>query len=79
MTEGVIDPLEAVEVQIQQYPDTVSTFAPQQKVFHRLVETPTIEQPGQRVGDRLILQLLVQMTHDRHVQHRHHHGLLLGG
>ena len=38
-----------------------------------------VQQAGQWVGHGLEFQLLMQVTHFRHVQHRHHHGLLLGG
>ncbi|MNZ53692.1 hypothetical protein D3C78_715770 [compost metagenome] len=76
--ERIIDALEAVEVQIHQDPGTVGTLTAQQQVLHGLVETAAVEQSGQRIGDRLKLQLLMQMTHHRHVQHGHDHCMLLG-
>ncbi|MNG06216.1 hypothetical protein D3C84_894440 [compost metagenome] len=78
VTKGIVDPFKTVEVEVQQHPGAVVTLTAQQQVFHGLIETTAIEQAGQRVGHRLEFQLLMQMTHHRHVQHRHHHRVLLG-
>ncbi len=79
MAEGIIDPFEAIEIEVEQHPAAVAAFPAQQQVFHGLVEPAPVEQPGQRIGYRLEFQLLVQVTHHRHVQHRHHHRVLLRG
>ncbi|MNF96566.1 hypothetical protein D3C84_793600 [compost metagenome] len=78
MPEGIIDSLEAVEVQVHQDPGAVRALTAQQQVLYGLVETPSIEQSGQRIGDRLKFQLLMQMAHHRHVQYGHDHRMLLG-
>ncbi|MNS51495.1 hypothetical protein D3C72_841730 [compost metagenome] len=77
--ERIIDSLEAVEIQVHQDPGTVGTLTAQQQVLYCLIEPPAVEQSGQRIGDRLKLQLLMQMAHHRHVQHGHDHRMLLGG
>ena len=77
MAQRIVDPLEAIQVQVQQYQRLLATFAAQQRILHRLMETAPVQQPGQRVGHGLEFQLLMQVTHFRHVQHRHHHCLLL--
>ncbi|MNV70108.1 hypothetical protein D3C71_1630530 [compost metagenome] len=77
MSQQIVDPLEAVQIQVQQHPGAAGALTARQQGFHGLVEPASVEQPGQGVGNRLELQLLVQVTHHRHVEHRHHHGLLL--
>ena len=57
----------------------LAALVAQQDRLHGLVKTTPVEQPGERVGDGLGLQLLVQMAHLRHVLHSHHHGPLLRG
>ncbi len=77
VAQRIVDPLEAIEVHVHQGLGLVRTLAAQQRAFGGLVETATVEQPGQRVGHRLVFELLMQVTLHRHVQHRDHHGLLL--
>ncbi|MNH01517.1 hypothetical protein D3C79_607380 [compost metagenome] len=67
MPQRIVDPLEAVQVQEQQRLRSVRAFVAQQCALRRLVEPPPIEQAGQRISDGLILKLLMQMSHYRHV------------
>ena len=78
MAKGVVDALETVQVHVHQRLGLVRALVAQQSAFGRLVETAAVQQAGQRVGNGLVLQLLVQVAHCRHVQHGHHHGLLVG-
>ncbi|MNO99235.1 hypothetical protein D3C76_910010 [compost metagenome] len=78
MAQRVVDPLEAIQVHVHQGAGFVRALVAQQHAFGRLVEAAPIEQAGERVGHRLVLELLVQVAHDRHVQHGDHHGPLIG-
>jgi len=78
MTKGVVDTLEAIEVHVHQGLRPVRTLIAQQRPFGRLVEPTASEQTGERVGNGLVFELLVQVVHRRHVQHGYHHRLLLG-
>ncbi len=78
VAEGIVDTLEAIQVHVHQGLRTVRTLIAQQRPFGRLVEPTAIEQAGEGVGNGLVFELLVQVVHRRHVQHGHHHRLLLG-
>ncbi|MNZ64239.1 hypothetical protein D3C78_824060 [compost metagenome] len=78
VAERVVDALEAIQVHVHQRLRLVRTLVAQQRTFGGLVEPAAVEQAGKRVGDGLVLQLLVQVAHHRHVQHGDHHGLLVG-
>ncbi|MNH11798.1 hypothetical protein D3C79_713220 [compost metagenome] len=79
MAEKIIDALEAIQIQVHQGLGLVAALVAHQGAFGSLIEATAVEQPGQGVGDRLELQLLVQVAHHRHVQHRDHHGALAIG
>ncbi|MCY1421517.1 hypothetical protein D9M71_371750 [compost metagenome] len=78
VAKRVVDALEAIQVHVHQRLRLVRALVAQQRTFGGLVETPAVEQAGERVGDGLVFQLLVQVVYHRHVQHGHHHGLLVG-
>ena len=76
VTERIIDPLEAIQIKVQHGHALATAINPRQRRVQRLVEPSTIEQPRQRIGDGLRLQLLMQVAHHRHVQRHDHHGML---
>ena len=78
VAKRVIDPLETIQIHVHQGLGLVRTFVAQQHAFSCLIEPTAVEQAGERVGDRLVFELLVQIAHYRHVEHRHHHSLLIG-
>ncbi|MNQ73525.1 hypothetical protein D3C85_882580 [compost metagenome] len=76
VAEGVVDQLEAVQVQVEHGHALAVALDARQGRLQRLVEAATVEQPGQGVGDGLGLQLGVELAHYRHVQGDHHHRAL---
>ncbi len=73
VAEGVIDALEAVQVDIEDGHPLAVAVDPRQRRLQRLMEAAAIEQPGERIGYRLGFQLRMEIAHHRHVQRNDHH------
>jgi len=73
VAKGVVDALEAVQVDIEDGHPLAVAVDPRQRRLERLMEAATIEQPGERIGYRLGFQLRMEIAHHRHVQRNDHH------
>ena len=75
MTEAVVDRLESIEVEQEDRRSAPRARGTRERVIHTVAEDRAVRQPGERVVERLLRQLLLQELAVGHVARVEHEAL----